>query len=185
MWAFDGCESQTAVQEATKSVVSLASEKPFGFNNLFCMAGVAASAKTMLNRRQRGVVAAAQQKLKGKDIVVDVAKSAQRAPACDSVTPCIQPNSLPYRLKTRSILTPQQVNCVQGIFKADFPALAKYARSKARLTRDLAGNAFSTTVCMAVVISCLTHAPFARASHEMSPFREDSTESPAKKLKQL
>ncbi|CAK0790294.1 unnamed protein product [Prorocentrum cordatum] len=53
----------------------------------------------------------------------------------------------------------EEVHAVQGIFKEDFPALARWGKEKKILTRDLAGNAFSTTVCMAVAIAVLCHGP--------------------------
>merc|ERR1719189_830998 len=116
-----------------------------------------------LNFRQKRVVKVALKKLKpaqhDKDIVVDVAKSEDRAPVCIGATPCIVPNSLPYRIKTQRILTPEQVHACQGIYPEDFPAPRKYAQTKPSLTRDLAGNAFSTTVCMAVVVSTFVHTP--------------------------
>ena len=92
--------------------------------------------------------------------LVDLAKGwSTGAPYCLAATPCVVPNSLPYRLKETAVLSPMQLCCVQGIWQKDFPALSWYAKEKRCLTRDLAGNAFSSTVCMAVVIACLTHAP--------------------------
>ena len=48
----------------------------------------------------------------------------------------------------------------------DFPALGKFCRGQKRLARDLAGNAFSTTVCTAVVIGSLCHL---RLADDMQP----------------
>jgi len=208
MWAFRGCENQAAAEEATKTVRLLAEKnKPFRFTSLFRSAGVGKRATHRLNARQKLVVRAALQKLprsdRAKDVIVDIAKSAGRAPVCVSAASCIVPNSMPYRVKSKTMFTPEQVNCVQGIYKEDFPALSKFAKEKPNLTRDLAGNAFSTTVCMAVGISCLVHAPLevskpapstpVRKSktqmRAMSPPRptkrsmELSTGSPSKRLK--
>mmetsp|Transcript_43589 Transcript_43589/g.81366 ORF Transcript_43589/g.81366 Transcript_43589/m.81366 type:complete len:449 (+) Transcript_43589:68-1414(+) len=208
MWAFKGSENQAAAEEALKTVKLLAEKnKPFKFTSLFRKAGVARCPIHRLNLRQKAVVKAALRKLpradRHKDVMVDIAKSAERAPVCISAASCIVPNSMPYRVKSKTMFTPEQVNCVQGIYKEDFPALAKFAKEKAVLTRDLAGNAFSTTVCMAVGISCLVHAPLeiskpapstpVRKSktqiRAMSPPRptkrsmELSTGSPSKRLK--
>jgi len=166
MWAFRGRESQAAAEETKKSVLGLKHRKAFRFGALFRMAGVSKNGTCKLNKlnqRKRGVVKAALRRLKPadrcKDVVVDVAKTAARAPSGIECTSCVVPNSQLYRLKTKTMLTPEQVHCVQGIYKEDFPALAKYTQERKGLARDLAGNAFSTTVCMAVVISCLAHAP--------------------------
>lgn len=171
MWAFKGCENQTATEETKKSVLALKSDTAYQFNTLFRMAGVSKNANTTLNARKKRVVRAALRKLKlslkaacKKDVVVDVGKTEARAPLGISATSCVVPNSELYRLRTKSTLTPEQVHCVQGIYKEDFPALASYASKNKILTKDLAGNAFSTTVCMAVAISCLAHAPFQKTT---------------------
>lgn len=87
--------------------------------------------------------------------MVDVAKSAARAPSGVEMIPCVVPNSQPYRLRTKKMLTVEQVLSAQGIFLCDFPAAAKWAKEKKGLSRDLAGNAFSTTTCLAVSLCCL------------------------------
>jgi hypothetical protein len=93
-----------------------------------------------------------------KDVVVDVAKSAARAPSGVEMIPCIVPNSQMYRHQKKKMLTVEQILCAQGIFLCDFPAAAKWAKEKKGLSRDLAGNAFSTTLCMAVILCCLANA---------------------------
>lgn len=179
MVAFKGLQNQEAVEKTGQDVVALSSDKHFSLDTLFKLAGVSKMEKHDLNDRQRRVVQVVLQALKSddrhSDIVIDVAKSEQRAPKCINATSCIVPNSLPYRLQTQSILTAEQVHCVQGIYIEDFPALTRYAREHKSLTRDLAGNAFSTTVCMAVVICCLLHAPL----------RNDITSAPATPLRPL
>ena len=57
----------------------------------------------------------------------------------------------------------------------DFPALGKFCRGQKRLARDLAGNAFSTTVCTAVVIGSLCHL---RLADDMQPVVSLSNGSP-------
>jgi len=171
MWAFKGLENQAATEETKTSVLALKSNTAFRFNALFRMAGVRKNANTKLNDRKKRVVTAALRKLKlsfkagcKQDVVVDVGKTEARAPSGVAATSCVVPNSELYRLRSKSTLTPEQVHCVQGIYKEDFPALARYAATQKTLTKDLAGNAFSTTVCMAVTISCLAHAPFREAT---------------------
>lgn len=201
MWAFKGTENQEAVEATRKSVVDLASKESFSLDELFSMADVAQPLPKALLPRQLLVVDAALRKLGDKngpdmDVVVDVGKSAQRAPFCQNATPCIVPNSLPYRIKKAQFLSGEQVHCVQGIYKQDFPALAKWAQEKKTLTRDLAGNAFSTTVCMAVAISCLAYAPLLgdkKSGSSSSPLRrlrtapteEVETPRPLKRLRRL
>jgi hypothetical protein len=161
MWAFDGQENQLAVDCTGEDVKALESSKGYTLDQLFRMANATGRNPKVLNARQRRVVNVIWRKVKredrDKDIVCDVGKSESRVPHCIGATTCIVPNSQPYRMRTESILTAEQMHCVQGIYKSDFPALAKYAKQKTVLTRDLAGNAFSTTVCMAVVISGLVH----------------------------
>lgn len=175
MFAYNGRENLAAVQQTGNKVVSLASEQNFGFDKLFRAAGVAKGPDANLLPRQKRVVNVGLRKLKPadrkEDVVVDVAKSEERAPVCIGAAPCIVPNSIPYRTKTKKVLTPEQVHACQGIYPADFPALRKYSKEQAVLTRDLAGNAFSTTVCMAVVISAFIHAPSKTREDMLSPTR--------------
>lgn len=172
MWAFKGKtrKQQEAAEAAADSVVGLASDVSFSLGQLFRMAKCTkvekipkTGLKRMLTRRQHTVVAKCLRQLdpdqRNKEVCVDVAKSLERAVSCVGATSCIVPNSQPYRVKTKTILSPEQVHACQGIFKEDMPALSRWANDKRGLTRDLAGNAFSTTVCMAVAISCLASAP--------------------------
>lgn len=172
MWAFkgEGLKKQQAAKATGDSVVALSSAESFSLGHLFHKAGVAKTEivartgkKRKLCNRHWGVVKYVCDRLtpdqrKG-DLVIDIAKTAPRAPSCVGAAPCIVPNSQPYRMKTQTIFSPEQMHCVQGIYKDDFPAMSTWAKERPTLTRDLAGNAFSTTVCMAVAISCLAHAP--------------------------
>ncbi len=89
------------------------------------------------------------------DVVIDVAKSAERGPHCIAACPCLVPNSLPYRHLTQQIFTPLQVAALQGMYPEDFPCLELWAADveRARLLRDLVGNSFTTTVCLAVLVA--------------------------------
>ena len=135
----------------------------FSLDRLFLGLGVMDETSTKLRDRQHLVVKKAMGRVPlkdhDKDIVIDVSKSEKWSPVCVDATPCILPNSKPYRVSTGGILTTEQVLGVQGIFAEDFPALREFDLTETTLLRDLAGNAFSTTVCMAVVISCLGNWP--------------------------
>jgi site-specific DNA-cytosine methylase len=163
MWGFRGLENKDIVKEVTNSVVSLASKQFFDFRTLFRWAGVPHSARRKINQRERDVLDMARSRVEKKDrrldMIVDISKTAERAPACFFAVPCLLPNSLLYRVNTGCIMTPEQMLCLQGIYGADFPALKKYAKTKGPLVRDLAGNAFSTPVFLAVLISILEHLP--------------------------
>ena len=138
MWAFCGVQYQGEANLAAMDVEALASPKArFGFKKLFrCTGANEFDAARELNPRQERVVNATvsilQTQDRSKDVFVDVSKSEKRAPRCLDATPCVVPNSLPYRLKEAAFLSPQQVCCVQGIWQEDFPALSQYAKEKPR-----------------------------------------------------
>ncbi len=91
------------------------------------------------------------------DLIVDVARSVQRASSCVGAIPCLLPNSQMYRVFTGQTLTPLEVMACQGLFTEDFPILAMWAAEPkhAALLRDMAGNSFASSVCLAVVIAVL------------------------------
>lgn len=164
MWAFRGAENQGAAELAAGAVESLRSEKAWQLDDFFdAVKATDQEMKRPLNERERDVVRQCMQKLsakqKSQDVLIDIAKSAGRAPFCLDAAACVVPNSRPFRRKTGLILSAEQVHAVQGIYKEDFPALERWCWEKEGLARDLAGNAFSTTVCMAVAIACLAHGP--------------------------
>ena len=91
-------------------------------------------AKFELNSRQSDVVEVAMaQHLRQPgsthldDLLIDIAKSSARAPTCVSASPCIVPNSMPYRVLENRVLTPLEVSALQGIFPADFPELDRWS----------------------------------------------------------
>ena len=95
-----------------------------------------------------------------KDIIVDVGKkSGPKVTYGVCATPCIFPNSSLYRVSSKRILSIYEMLCVQGIYAEDFPALSNFVLANTTLVRKLAGNAFSSTVCMAVIICCLKNLP--------------------------
>ena len=72
--------------------------------------------------------------------------------------------SLLYRVKEKRVLEPMEAMALQGIFPEDFPAMRPFSETKPKgLMRDLAGNAFSSTVCMAVLVAGFVHAPLEEA----------------------
>ena len=61
------------------------------------------------------------------DVIIDIAKSANRAPKCEGSVPCLVPNSLPFRYIERRVLTPIECLALQGINKEDFCLLERWA----------------------------------------------------------
>lgn len=164
MWAFEGRDAATqlAAKEVSKTIELLKCKRPFKISDL-TKVGAKKSGPAKLNARQQRVVTTALQKLKGtgkeirRDTVIDVAKSEQRAPVCQGAAPCIVPNSLPFVIGESRVLSASEVLAAQGVFQEDFPRLHDFAAAKPNLVRDLAGNAFSSSVCLAVATSVLSH----------------------------
>ena len=96
--------------------------------------------------------------LETDDIVVDVAKSAMRHQASACMCPCVLPNSKLFRVKIGRVLSPLEVMGLQCIWQEDFPRLTVWAHGSPAMTRDLAGNAFTGTVFMAVSLAACLHA---------------------------
>ena len=123
--------------------------------------GVGATTPHKLNNRERQVVETALRKHEdagrsaADDVYVDIVKSQYRAPICDGALPCILPNSKPFRVQCGGIASHLDKMFVQGLWRRDFPAMSDF---KASLLSDLAGNAFTSTVCMAVAVGTLVHA---------------------------
>ncbi len=91
------------------------------------------------------------------DVIVDVTRSVERAVYCVGASPCLLPNSLPYRCLSGRVLSPLETMACQGLFVEDFGLLETWGLdpSKARLLRDLAGNSFTSSVCMSVLLACM------------------------------
>jgi len=91
------------------------------------------------------------------DLVVDVAKSAERAPWCVGATPCVLPNSRLYWRRQQRVLGAREMLALQGIWPRDFPALESWCQSdtRSRVLMDMAGNAFTSTVCSAVCLGIM------------------------------
>ena len=91
------------------------------------------------------------------DLVIDVAKSAHRAPWCIGATPCVLPNSRLHWRRQQRVLSAYEVAALQGIWPRDFPALESWCQSdtRSRVLVDMAGNAFTSTVCAAVCLGVM------------------------------
>ncbi len=120
-----------------------------------------------LTERQKSVVEEALKRHRKRrrpgetegDIFVDVAKSASRCPYEVGATPCLLPNSSPYRVWDDKLLSPTETLGCQGIWAEDYPYVDTLMAQKGgpRLLRNLAGNAFSSTVAMAVLLAGWVH----------------------------
>ena len=91
------------------------------------------------------------------DLVVDVAKSADRAPWCIGATPCVLPNSRFHWRREQRVLGVHELAALQGLWPEDFPALESWCQSDTRsqVVMDMAGNAFTSTVCIAVCLGVM------------------------------
>lgn len=100
--------------------------------------------------RSRSVLRLDKAALEG--LVIDISKSAGRTPWCAGATPCVLPNSRLYVRHVQCVLGPREAAALQGLWPADFRALSAWCEDKhrSRVVADMAGNAFTSTVCMAV-----------------------------------
>ena len=165
MWAFRGQENQYAAELAGTTIVKLGQARFWKMASLFRQVHArpdSRKAKQVLTSRQRRVLALVKQhKAKHKGLVVDVGQGEDRGGSFCSggAAPCLLPNSKLYHADRKQVLGVEQVLALQGIFRKDFPALPAWAAARRTLARDMAGNAFSTTTCMAVVLAALIHGP--------------------------
>ena len=91
-------------------------------------------------------------------LVVDISQSEGRAAWCAGAAPCVLPGSRLYWRHRQCVLGPRQLASLQGIWPADFAAVAEWCEDQhlSRVVADMAGNAFTSTVCMAVCLAvCL------------------------------
>jgi site-specific DNA-cytosine methylase len=74
-----------------------------------------------------------------------------------NASPCVLPGSKLWLVRERRFLTPRECLALQGIWATDFLALDRWAHQPGKMTllRDLAGNAFSTPVCMTVCLAVI------------------------------
>ena len=112
------------------------------------------------NVRHKKVIKVALKKVpKRRDcdqVIVDVAKSEQRAPVQLNRTPCLVANSAMFWCNEDRFLSAEEVLALQGIFTKDFKAAkSTFLTKQRRLCHDLTGNAFSMSVCSAVLTAVL------------------------------
>ena len=108
------------------------------------------TAMDTIRQRRRGVG-------EDLDVVVDLSKSGSRAPWCMNASTCVLPGSRLWLVRAGRFLTARECLALQGIWACDFPALDLWVRhpKKLKLLHDLAGNAFSTPVCMTVCLAVI------------------------------
>ena len=92
------------------------------------------------------------QRLQTDDVVIDLARSLDHPSYCVGASSCVLPNSRFYWAREGRFLIDREVLSLQGVWACDFPALDSWVQSsrKANFLRDMTGNAFTSTVCMAV-----------------------------------
>ena len=90
-------------------------------------------------------------------LVVDLRGSEGRAPWCAGAAPCVLPRSRLYWQHGQCVLGPRQSAALQGIWPADFAGVVEWCEDQRRshVVMDIAGNAFTSTVCMAVCLAVL------------------------------
>ena len=119
---------------------------------------------TTLNQRQARVLEQvlakrADQGRENEDLIVDLAKSMDRQTACVGSVPCLVTNSLPYRVKEGRFLNAIERMRLQALYERDYPLIEVYAEKQAGLLKNLAGNAFTCTTCMAAQLALMAAQP--------------------------
>ena len=161
MWAFLGKNQDMAEVSMPTTLQSLTSSTHFTVDQV--CDGMGAATPHELSTHESRVVTEAMRKhtngggLACDDLFVDITKSEVWAPHCHGAFSCVVPNSRPYRVRDRSVASPLHKMCVQGLWPRDFPAMSAFSDNESLLS-DLAGNAFTSTVCMAVALGTLVHA---------------------------
>ena len=175
IWAFRGDARMHCVQQVPLTLDALASTHHLSLDATLtpgrgCVKVLGDQRMSGIGRRERTVVQTVwhdHPELKGRDIIIDLKSSITRGIpfSCDSSC-CILPTSKMYRVLERRLLSTRDRMSLQGIYRSDFPALDSYLRTSGTkcLLNDLAGNAFSSTVYMAVMLACLGHTSLG-ASH--------------------
>ena len=72
---------------------------------------------------------------------------------------CLRPSTRVYSLRLRRFLSAMEHLMLQGIFPTDFahPEVVEMLAQKATMAKDMAGNAFSTTVLQANLLALLVN----------------------------
>eukprot|EP00403_Amphidinium_massartii_P023868 CAMPEP_0178398908 /NCGR_PEP_ID=MMETSP0689_2-20121128/15010_1 /TAXON_ID=160604 /ORGANISM="Amphidinium massartii, Strain CS-259" /LENGTH=451 /DNA_ID=CAMNT_0020019675 /DNA_START=63 /DNA_END=1418 /DNA_ORIENTATION=+ len=187
MWACLGGDDSEVEEDVPNTLAKLASNRHVKLEKLLSKK----LGKASLLPRERRVIEKARSKISKEDFrrgncIVDIAKSDERAPVCVGATSCIVPNSKPYHVGLQRVLTPEEVLRMQGIYREDFPALIPMLKERGgpNLARDLAGNAFTSTVCMAVLIAVLAKVskPARRRLARSASSASDAPTTPKKRI---
>eukprot|EP00913_Durusdinium_trenchii_P023895 g22440.t1 len=114
----------------------------------FCVGRAGMPVNKAPNARQKRVIKVALKKVPKRSnrdqVIVDVAKSEQRAPVQLNRTPCLVANSAMFWHNEERFLSAEEVLALQGIFTKDFKAAkSTFLTQQRRLCHDLTGNAFS------------------------------------------
>ena len=168
MWALrDGAQSQA---DQIKAVIQNLPKRPHMPLRELLVTDVNEQACTRheLTETERGLVSDIVSRIRERrrhdqddeddcDIVIDLAKSSSRSSSCVNASPCVLPNSKLWLVREGRFMAPRECLALQGIWATDFLALDRWAHQPGKMTllRDLAGNAFSTPVCMTVCLAVI------------------------------
>ena len=167
MWAIRSDVAAAPAAEAVKDILtSLERPHPVFLEKCLTPEGTDARPRQTINGREQDVlehVVQANRSLQRlapeqlMDLVVDIAKSVGRSPWCIGATTCVLPNSRLHRQRQQRVLGAREMAALQGIWARGFPALESWCQSdkQSRVFMDLAGNAFTSTVCTAVCLGVM------------------------------
>ncbi|CAE7302174.1 unnamed protein product, partial [Symbiodinium microadriaticum] len=110
------------------------------------------------HRRSLGKVQAATGGLRGLVLRPAVSSQREQEHAVGMAT-CLRPSTRVYSLRLRRFLSAMEHLMLQGIFPTDFahPEVVEMLAQKATMAKDMAGNAFSTTVLQANLLALLVN----------------------------
>ena len=113
------------------------------------------------NQREQQLLERAKAAFPGmNNVFFDTSSSLDRPVHCAGAVPCITPSHGIYSTNLERYLTTKDILNAQGFFESLFsPEGYQFLLDNPVLAQDMAGNAFSTTVCQAVFLSTLAAAP--------------------------
>ena len=167
MWAIRSDVSAARAAEHTAAILTqMGRPAPLSLTAFLAAADGDVQPRQCLNQREEEAIddlfnsTRSLQRLSGEeleDLVVDISKSAGRLPWCLDATPCVLPGSRLFWRRRRWVLGAREVAALQGIWPRDFPALTAWCehRHRSRVLIDMAGNAFTSTICTAVCIAVM------------------------------
>ena len=111
------------------------------------------------SKRHRELIAAAHSKCpRTENLFVDCASSRERLTFAEGVLPCLTPSHGIYSTSLKRYLDKEDYLNAQGLWSTCFTEPA-YKLLLSMDSQDVAGNSFSSTVCLAVALSSLTCVP--------------------------